>query len=81
MRARSPASFASSRRTFSGTRKRTVPSRSPNARYGPVSQDTLSPGSTARERNEPPRWALTEKRKSGGVAATHASTLGAFGDA
>ena len=31
------ASFASSRRTPSGTRNRTVPSRSPNARYGPVS--------------------------------------------
>src|ERR1700693_5669110 len=69
------ASFASSRRTPSGTRKRTVPSRSPKARYGPVSQGTLTVGSTWRARNEPPRWALTENRKSGGVAAPQPAPL------
>ena len=63
--ARSAASLASSRRTPSGTRNRTVPSRSPNARYGPVSHGTLVVGSTPSARNEPPRCALTENRKSG----------------
>ncbi len=43
--ARKAASRSSSRRMPSGTRKRTVPSRSPNARYGPVSHGTLSVGS------------------------------------
>ena len=61
-------------------RKSTVPSRSPNARYGPVSHGTLTTGSTWRARNDPPRWALTENRKSGGVAATQPATLEGVGE-
>jgi hypothetical protein len=30
-------------------------------------------------RNEPPRWALTANRKSGGVAASQASTFASVG--
>ena len=79
--ASSAASFASSRRAPSGTRNRTVPSRSPNARYGPVSQATLPSGSVWSARNEPPRWAFTEKRKSAGVAASQPAILAGDGDA
>ena len=75
------ASLASSRFIASGTRNRTVPSRSPNARYGPVSHGTLVSGSVCIARNDPPRCALTENRKSGGVAATQPSIFDAVGDA
>ena len=50
----------------SGTRNSTVPSRFPNARNGPVSHGTLTTGSTWSDRKDPPRWAFTENRKSGG---------------
>ena len=46
-------------RTLSGTRNSTVPSRSPKARYGPVSHGMPASGSAANDRNVPPRWALT----------------------
>ncbi len=41
---------------------------------GPVSQGSVPDGSPSSARRLPPRWALTAKRKAGGVAATHAST-------
>ena len=77
--ASSAASRASSRVTPSGTRKRTVPSRAPKARYGPVSHGTLAAGSTCSARNEPPRWALIANRKSIGVAASQAATAAGEG--
>jgi hypothetical protein len=61
-----------------GTRNRTQPSRSPKARYGPVSQGTLVAGS-ASDRAEPPRCALTVNRNPGGVADSHAATFAADG--
>jgi hypothetical protein len=46
---------------------------------GVVSQSTLSTGSTWSARNDEPRWALTAKRKSSGVAASQPSTAAALG--
>jgi hypothetical protein len=67
------------RLTPSGTRKSTVPSRSPNARYGAVSHGTLVAGSTWSARYEPPRWALMANRKSVGVAASQPATDAGLG--
>ena len=58
-RRRSAPSRASSRATVSGTRKSTVPSRSPKRRYGPVSHGRPGSGVPPNARHEPPRWALT----------------------
>ena len=74
-----PARRSSSRLVVSGTRKRTVPSRSPKARYGSVSQGMPGSGILAIARHEPPRCALTLNRNDGGVAASQAATLAAVG--
>ena len=42
-----------------------MPSRSPNARYGPVSHGIPGSGSPLIARHEPPRWAFTLKRNAG----------------
>ena len=54
-----------------------MPSRSPNARYGSVSQGRPGSGASRIERHEPPRCALTLNRNVGGVAASQAATLAA----
>jgi hypothetical protein len=64
----------------SGTRNNTVPSRSPNRRYGSVSQGRPASGDPPIARHDPPRCALTLNRNSGGVAASQAATFGSFGD-
>jgi hypothetical protein len=56
-----------------------VPSRSPKARSGVVSHGTLSVGSIRIARHEPPFWALTANRKSGGVAASQPAIAAGVG--
>ena len=76
---RNAARRESSRLDVSGARTSTVPSRSPKARYGPVSQGSPGSGDPPNAPHVPPRWAFTLNRNVPGVAATQAATLAADG--